>query len=116
MTAKQPVIGLVGPCKSGKSVLKVNLEQHGYPARHIAQEHSFAPRMWQQIARPDVLIYLNVSFNETVRRGQQWLEQDYLFQLERLQHARKHADLIVDTSKNSPEVVLQTVLEFLQNL
>jgi len=29
---------------------------------HIAQEHSYVPYMWKRITNPDLLIYLNASF------------------------------------------------------
>ncbi len=111
--AGKPLIGLVGACKSGKSLLKANLARRGYPARHIAQEHSFAPRMWQQIAQPDVLVFMEVSFADTLARGQRWQEADYQEQLRRLAHARAHADLVVNTSQNSPEQILAQVIAFL---
>ena len=108
-------IGIVGPCKSGKSVLRTNLEAAGYTnIRHIAQEHSFAPQMWRQIGKPDVLIFLDVSFEETLARGKlNWRRADYDEQYRRLAHAHENADLIVDTSVAPPEQVLQTVLNFL---
>lgn len=110
---KQIRIGIVGPCKSGKSVLKAALENLGYEARHIAQEHSSAPHMWRLIANPDFLIFLEVDFQSTLQRGLKWLQSDYANQLERLADARAHADLVIDTSARSPEQVLQIVTKAL---
>ncbi|MBU0511729.1 MAG: hypothetical protein KJ638_08520, partial [Chloroflexi bacterium] len=56
------IIGVVGACGSGKSSLVAGLSEHGYHAHHIAQEHSFVPDMWQRLTKPDVLIFLNISY------------------------------------------------------
>ena len=75
---KRLLIGVVGPCGSGKSTLIAGLEREGYTCRHIAQEHSYVPSMWRKITNPDVLIYLNASFEKcTQRRKLNWTEADY---------------------------------------
>lgn len=110
------LIGVVGPCGSGKSTLIGGLEKQGYRCRHIAQEHSYVQAMWQKIAHPDVLIFLDASFPvSTARRQLNWQKKDHDEQLRRLQHARQHADFLIDTDALSPEQVLQKVLEFLQS-
>jgi len=112
-----PIIGLVGPCKSGKTVLKRNLLSHGYQVRHIAQEHSFAKEMWRKIANPDILIYLDVSYPVTLERSTlNWRERDYQEQLRRLSHAREHANLIIETDERTPEEILDIVLKFLKTV
>mgnify|MGYP006173031555 CR=1 FL=1 len=89
----RPLIGVVGPCGSGKSTLIAGLERSGYRCRHIAQEHSYVPAMWQIFTRPDVLIYLDASFPvSTARRSLDWQEKDHREQLRRLAHARQHAE------------------------
>lgn len=109
------LIGVVGPCGSGKSTLIAGLEKYGYACRHIAQEHSYVQAMWQIITKPDILIYLNASFPvSTARRRLNWLEQDHSEQLRRLTHAREHAHLIVNTDDLTAEQVLQKVLDFLK--
>ncbi len=110
------LIGVVGPCGSGKSTLIAGLDKHGYACRHIAQEHSYVQAMWQIISKPDILIYLHASFPvSTVRRKLNWREEDYNEQLRRLTHAREHAHLIVNTDDLTPEQVLQKVLDFLRD-
>ena len=111
----KPLIGVVGPCGSGKSTLISGLEPFGYACRHIAQEHSYVQAMWQIISRPDLLIYLAASFSvSTARRKLDWREKDYQEQLRRLAHAREHAHLIIDTDSLTPEQVLQKALDFLE--
>jgi RNase adaptor protein for sRNA GlmZ degradation len=113
--SNKPLIGVVGPCGSGKSTLIAGLEDCGYPCRHIAQEHSYVQAMWQKIAKPDILIYLSVSFPiSTARRKLDWQEKDYEEQLRRLAHARQHAHLSIDTDDLTPEQVLQRVINFLE--
>jgi cytidylate kinase len=112
----KPLIGVVGPCGSGKSTLIGGLERYGFPCRHIAQEHSYVQAMWQIISRPDLLIYLDASFPvSTARRRLDWQEKDYQEQLRRLAHARQHAQIIIDTDTLSPDQVLQKALEFLED-
>ncbi|HTP02933.1 MAG TPA: hypothetical protein VMJ64_16280 [Anaerolineales bacterium] len=110
-----PLIGVVGPCGSGKSTLIEGLERNGFACRHIAQEHSYVPYMWQRITNPDYLIFLEASFAVcTTRRQLNWLPADYEEQLRRLEHARQHADLMVETDRLSASEVLDRVLNFLR--
>lgn len=114
--SKSLLIGVVGPCGSGKSTLITGLNQHGYICRHIAQEHSYVPAMWQIITKPDLLIYLHASFQiSTARRKLNWVESDHAEQLRRLSHAREHAHIIINTDNLTPDRVLQQALEFLKD-
>ena len=109
------LIGIVGPCGSGKSTLAARLEKHGYRCRHIAQEHSYVRQMWQIITKPDVLIFLQSSFeNSTIRRKLNWTLPDYEEQQRRLSHALDHANLIIDTNSLSVDEVAARVLDFLK--
>ena len=115
---KQPpgfLIGIVGPCKSGKSTLVRGLQQAGYDARQIVQEHSYAPRMWQQISNPDVLIYLHCIYETSVTRGLNWLRSEYEDQQPRLAHARQHADLEIATDDIEEDEVLRQILVFIES-
>ena len=109
------LVGVVGPCGSGKSTLIAGLEQHGFACRHIAQEHSYVQSMWQKITKPDILIFLDASFPvSTERRNLTWQKSDHEEQYRRLAHARQHADIVIDTDHLTPGQVLQQALDFLQ--
>jgi cytidylate kinase len=111
------LIGVVGPCGSGKSTLIAGLEESGYTCRHIAQEHSYVPAMWQRIAKPDILIFLDASFPiSTARRKLNWQKQDHDEQYRRLSHARQHANVVIDTDDLSTEQVLDRALDFLKEI
>jgi molybdopterin-guanine dinucleotide biosynthesis protein len=112
-----PLIGIVGVCASGKTTLIANLSSLGYYCRHIAQEHSFVPDMWQRLTDPDILIYLEASYSVTIaRKNLNWTRAEYQEQLERLGHARSHADIIVKTDNLNPQEVFDYVLSKLTNL
>jgi deoxyadenosine/deoxycytidine kinase len=112
---KKLLIGVVGPCGSGKSTLVAGLEKYGYRCRHIAQEHSYVKYMWQQITNPDILIFLQCSFeNSTSRRKLNWLPADYEEQQRRLSHAREHAQIIIDTNFLNSDEVLARTLDYLK--
>lgn len=109
-------IGVVGPCGAGKSSLVAGLQCLGFRVRHIAQEHSYVPDMWKRLTNPEVLIYLDVTYENTViRRKLDWTYQEYEEQLRRLKHARQHADLVIDTNSISVSQVLETVLYFINH-
>lgn len=112
-----PLVGVVGPCFSGKSTLVAALQARGIHAREIAQEHSYAPAMWQRLTQPDVLIYLDVSAEEA-RRRQRTVASDSLWEKQhrRLRHAYAHADLYLDTDELTPEEILERVLRFLSEI
>jgi cytidylate kinase len=108
------IIGIVGPCGSGKSTLVAGLTRAGFFCRHIAQEHSYVPYMWKRITNPNLLVYLCASFETcTQRRKLNWTNEDYLEQLRRLSHAREHADVIIETDFLSPAEVLSRLMEYL---
>ena len=110
-------IGLVGICGSGKSTLAEQLTVHNIHVRQIAQEHSQVPDMWRRISKPDLLIYLDVSYPVTMQRKNfKWKESEYLEQERRLAHARQHADLHIDTNLLTPEEIAQIVLDFIRSL
>jgi thymidylate kinase len=108
-------VAIVGPCSAGKSTLIPALRAAGYEARHPAQEHSYVLDMWQRITKPDILIFLDVSYVEA-RRRRPFLDggpQRMAEQQRRLAHAREHCDFYLDTSDLQPEQVRRAVFEFL---
>lgn len=112
---KNLLIGIVGPCGSGKSSLVAKLEARGYRCRHIAQEHSYVKYMWQRISNPDILIFLQCSFeNSTSRRKLNWQIADYEEQLRRLSHTYEHAHIIIDTNSLNADEVFAHALSYLQ--
>ncbi|RLE06203.1 MAG: hypothetical protein DRJ13_00705 [Bacteroidetes bacterium] len=112
MNDVEPVIGVVGPCAAGKSTLVSDLRSRGYQAKHIAQEHSYVQDMWKQISNPDILIYLDVSFEISIMRtGSNWARVIYEKQVQRLLHAKQHTDLYINTDDLSPEQVTEFVLK-----
>jgi len=106
---------VVGVCASGKSTLVKQLLEAGVNCRHIAQEHSYVADMWQRLTHPNFLIYLQVSYANTLhRRNLNWTAAEYQEQLYRLRHARENANLIVETDTLTPAQVAQFVLATLQ--
>ena len=111
----ETVIGVVGPCGAGKTTLTEGLKRRGYRARAILQEHSYVPYMWLRITHPDILIFLDASYQVTCqRRKLDWTEAEYAEQQRRLSHAREHADLYLLTDEWSIEAVLARVIEFIR--
>ncbi len=73
------------------------------------------PDMWQRITRPDVLIFLDVSYAATRSRrpyidgGTARLSEQH----RRLSHARQNCDFYLETSDLTPDQVRQAVLDFI---
>lgn len=112
---KRPLIAVVGPCASGKSSLVAALRERGYNAREVVQEHSCVPTMWQRITGPDLLIYLDVSWEVARQRQSMELKAAWWDKLaRRLAHARRHADFYLQTDELTPQAVLARVLAFLE--
>lgn len=95
----------------------MGLAERGFVARQIAQEHSYVPNMWQVITKPDILIYLDASFETcTERKGFHWTMGEYQEQLKRLKHARQNCQIRVDTTDLDQQAVVRSVTEQLQKL
>ncbi|MBM3123663.1 MAG: hypothetical protein FJZ87_01165 [Chloroflexi bacterium] len=110
------LVGVVGPCGAGKSTLIEGLSNRGYRCRHIAQEHSYVKHMWQVISKPDLLLFLQCSFETaSLRRKLNWLPADFEEQQRRLSHAREHANVIIETDGMTIDQVLRRALDFLEN-
>jgi len=111
-----PIIGIVGPCSSGKTTLVNGLKRYGFIARHIAQEHSYVPDMWKKITNPDILIYLDVTYQVSQeRRKLDWTSKHFDDQNKRLANARENADLIIDTGGKSISDVLDHAVQYMHS-
>ena len=110
------LVKIVGVSAAGKSTLVAGLRELGYNARPVAQEHSQVPDMWQRIRPPNWLIFLDADLTAQGERRPDvsWDEPWRLTELERLAHARLHADLVIDTSLLSAENVLNQTVDFLR--
>ena len=108
------IIGVVGPCCAGKSTLVQSLAARGCDVRHIAQEHSYVPKMWKIIGKADLLIFLDVSYDVAQqRRWMDWLPRDLEEQQHRLRDARSHCDLYIDTNPLTAAEVFDQVFPFI---
>lgn len=117
MRPRGVLIGIVGPCSSGKSTVARALRDAGYSVREIRQEHSGVPDMWKRLTDPDMLIYLDVdpwvaARRERLQAPSSWWEEERQV---RLAHARANADLYLDTSELTPEMAIAQVMDFVQN-
>ena len=95
------IIAIVGPCASGKSSLARGLAKRGIRAKQVVQEHSFVPEMWQVIAQPDLLVYLDASFQTcSQRKNLNWRQRDYDEQNLRLATRKKTAIFLFKPTVN----------------
>lgn len=116
---ERPIVGVVGPCTAGKSTLIHNLDgRYQVELRHKAQEHSYVQDMWQRIHPPNWLVFLDVTFTESLRRNPRinWNVDEYHEQQRRLAHARAHADLYLPTDGLTPQLVMEQVAVFLEKV
>ena len=111
------LIGVVGVCASGKSTLISGLTREGFRCRHIAQEHSYVSDMWRLLTKPDILIFLEVSYEKTLeRKPLNWTYEEYEIQLQRLQHAFEQADIHINTNPLTPAELVTTALNEIHKL
>jgi hypothetical protein len=72
--------------------------------------------MWQRITQPDLLVYLDVSWEIARQRRPTDTGADWWNELAwRLRHARKHADLYLNTDELTSQEVLERTLVFLKS-
>lgn len=110
--SKNILIGIVGVCASGKTTLKNGLSELGFNCRHIAQEHSYVPDMWKRLTHPDILIYLDVSYETTItRKALNWTREEYDQQVYRLRHAIENAQIRIKTDDLTPQQLIEKVVQ-----
>lgn len=104
------VIGVVGNCASGKTTLVQGLSRQGWRAVNIPQEHSVSPRFWRRL-QVDYLVSLSCTLaTAKSRRRIPWGQERLDAQAEKLNDARQHCQLHLDTDHLTIEQVLQVVL------
>lgn len=109
-------IVVVGPCASGKTTLVGRLQALGLDAHNVAQEHSGIRTFWRK-KQPDVLVMLEASLAVIRRRRTvPWGEERLAVQRERLEDARTHADLFIQTDELSREEVVERVRQYIEAL
>ncbi|MBA2452674.1 MAG: hypothetical protein H0V47_05850 [Chloroflexia bacterium] len=109
-----PRIAIVGHCAAGKSTVVKLLVGQGLDSYSVAQEHSIVHDLWKH-QQPDMLVFLDVSLEELRRRkaNPDWPEWIFDAQNQRLEHARDHADIVIDTDNAAAEAVAATIARFL---
>jgi broad-specificity NMP kinase len=114
MPEHDKLIVIAGVCGSGKSTLVQGLQSHGYKVHSVAQEHSYAPKMWR-MKLPEHLIMLDCSLEKVrLRRKIHWNEDRLVEQRYRLRNARENCGLYINTENLSIQEVLETALDFLK--
>lgn len=107
---------IVGVCGSGKTLLAEMLQELGYDARSVSQEHSLVPDLFQH-SRPEAVIYLDATDATVASRKQTgWEPSQLAEQRRRLKLAREKADIRIDTDDTDPEDMLEEALAALQLL
>lgn len=70
--------------------------------------------MWRTINPPDLLIYLDASYETCSQRKQlNWTRDEYLEQVDRLADARQRCDFYIDSDELSIDETAQRTLDWL---
>jgi shikimate kinase len=111
-----PRVVVVGPCAAGKTTLVGNLRPLGYNIRSCSQEHSFAPRLWRDFSKAEVLVFLDAELSTIARRQNRsdWTQSRLDAQRHRLAHAREHCDFYLQTDELTQDQVAHAVEVFLR--
>lgn len=73
--------------------------------------------MWKQLTDPDLLVYLEVSYPQTlIRRKLNWTEAEYQEQVKRLENARQNADIQINTDNLSVSEVCEIIDQRIREL
>lgn len=106
-------IALVGVCGAGKSTVGRLLRDQGWRVREIHQEHSYVPHMWRTIRPPQVLVYLDVCWEEAHNRRPHpsYGPSQHADLSHRLRDARQHADIYILTDGRTAEDVATAIAQ-----
>ena len=112
----QSLIVIVGVCGSGKSLLAGKLSAAGFNARPVAQEHSLIASLFRR-SKPNAVIFLEAS-DATVasRKSSGWEPTLLREQRERLELARRQADIVLNTDDTDPEQLAAEAFRCLNGL
>src|SRR5687768_7213338 len=106
-------VAVIGHCASGKTTIVAALQARGYDAYVVSQEHSAIADLWRHRS-PDRLVMLDVDYEVVqARRGRSWPEWIYDLQRQRLEKARHHANVIVNTGTLSIEETISRIVQAL---
>ena len=107
-------ITIVGVCAAGKTTLAQKLQQDGYDAETVAQEHSYISALYRHTPH-DILIFLDASLATIKkRRDIDWTEERLEEERQRLAEARSACDLYVKTDDLSADRVFRRVRHFIE--
>lgn len=107
-------ITIVGVCAAGKTTLAQKLQQDGYDAETVAQEHSYVAALYRHTPH-DVLIFLDASLAAIKKRREiDWGEEQLAAEYQRLAEARRACDLYIKTDDLNAERVFRRVRRFLE--
>lgn len=105
---------VAGVCVSGKTTLVKSLQDLGFDALNVAQEHSTIKKLWNH-KEPDILVVLDAQLASIrQRRIVPWGEERLAVQRERLSDAFEHADVYIHTDDLSKDDIVQHVLEHIR--
>lgn len=115
MSAEKPLLAVVGNCASGKTTLVNSLNQAGYRAINIPQEHSEIKRLWKY-KKPDLLVLLSCTLEtaKTRRPTFAWSQKQLEVQGQRLKIAREECNLYLVTDSLTRTEVFERVVELLE--
>ncbi len=104
------LVGVVGNCASGKTTLVNGLQELGYRAVNIPQEHSVSPRFWRKF-NLDFLVMLSCTLaTARQRRSVPWGQERLDQQARKLADARAHCQLYLPTDDLSIAEVREQVI------